>query len=104
VCLSSGRREFPWRGLRDAAQLIDVAGRGGVRLWLHGHRHASYHLLAPPRAPFPVINAGSATQSKVWSYAEYHFEGNHCQVRRRIYDPTLGGFRDSEAFALTLAG
>ncbi len=103
VCLSSGRRESPWRGLRDAAQLIDVAARGGVRLWLHGHRHASYHLLAPPRAPFPVINAGSATQTKVWSYAEYVFEGNHCRVRRRSFDPAAGGFRDRQAFELTLA-
>jgi 3',5'-cyclic AMP phosphodiesterase CpdA len=103
VCLSSGRREYPWRGLRDAAQLIEVAARGGVRLWLHGHRHASYHLVAPPRAPFPVVNAGSATQTKVWSYAEYHFEGNHCRVTRRTFDPGTGAFRDGQVFELMLA-
>ena len=103
ICLSSGRREYPWRGLRDAAQLIEVAARGGVRLWLHGHRHASYHLLAPPRAPFPVINAGSATQNKVWSYAEYSFDGNHVKVRRRVYEPGASCFCDRQAFELTLA-
>src|SRR5438270_371994 len=62
VSLSSGRRERRTHGLRDLEEVVRVAERGGVVLWVHGHRHTPYHLTPPPLSPFPVVCAGSATQ------------------------------------------
>ena len=47
--LSGGPGQWPARsGARTACaiwpELVDVAARGGVCLWLHGHRHGSYAL------------------------------------------------------------
>jgi 3',5'-cyclic AMP phosphodiesterase CpdA len=104
VYLASGRRERPWRGLRDLDRLLAVAAEGGVCLWLHGHRHGAYHLGESPAAPFPVLCAGSATQTARWSYSEYALEGNECEVVRRAFDPDTGGFHEAERFAVRLAG
>jgi 3',5'-cyclic AMP phosphodiesterase CpdA len=103
VCLASGKRERRTHGLRDLAELVDVAAEGGVSLWVHGHRHHAYHLTAPPQAPFPVVCAGSATQFGLWSYAEYRIDGASCRVLRRVYDPEQQAFRDGETFELALA-
>src|SRR5262249_19634240 len=43
VARASGRREPRVRVLRDLDDLLAVAQRGGVGLWLHGHRHDAYH-------------------------------------------------------------
>jgi 3',5'-cyclic AMP phosphodiesterase CpdA len=102
ICLSSGRPEHAARGLRDLSQLLQVAASGGVSLWLHGHRHHAYHFQQPPSAPFPVICSGSATQTNIWSYAEYAVEGRRWQTRQRIFDPDSGKFRDGPAFELQL--
>jgi 3',5'-cyclic AMP phosphodiesterase CpdA len=75
VCRDSGRYESRSHGLRDLARLIDVSSAGGVRLWLHGHRHGPYYHANPGPAPFPVICAGSATQRGRWSYMRYNVEG-----------------------------
>jgi 3',5'-cyclic AMP phosphodiesterase CpdA len=102
VYLASGRRERPWHGLRDLDDLLAVAAEGGVCLWLHGHRHAPYMLSEAQPAPFPVVCAGSATQTRLWSYSELVLEGNRCQVLRRFFDPDVGRFRDGEQFHLQL--
>jgi 3',5'-cyclic AMP phosphodiesterase CpdA len=104
VTLSSGRRERRTHGLRDLEEVVRVADRGGVVLWVHGHRHTPYHLTPPPLAPFPVVCAGSATQHGLWSYAEYRIEGTRCQVLRRVFDPARHGFRDGESFEVRLGG
>jgi 3',5'-cyclic AMP phosphodiesterase CpdA len=103
VVLASGRRERKVRALRDLDDLLRVANRGGVDLWLHGHRHKSYHHYNSKLTPFPVICAGSATQQKIWSYWVYTLQGRRLQVVRRSYDKKLEAFRDSEAFEWQLA-
>jgi 3',5'-cyclic AMP phosphodiesterase CpdA len=102
ICLASGRRERRSHGLRNLPELITVAARGGICLWLHGHRHGAYHLAQPPQAPFPVICAGSATQAGYWSYGEYTIAGGHCRVTRRVYSPRNRCFVDKEGFELEL--
>jgi hypothetical protein len=102
VCKASGKREQRAHGLRDLSRLVDVAARGGVSLWLHGHRHGAYHHARPPQAPFPVICAGSATQNGRWSYGEYTIHGRHLHGVRRIWDPHERRFRDSHPFELEL--
>ena len=103
ICLSSGRPEKVIHGLRDLADLIKVAVDGGISLWLHGHRHHFYELQQPPQAPFPVICAGSATQTGRWSYGEYAIEGLQCHARQRTFDPETRKFRDGLSFELQLA-
>jgi 3',5'-cyclic AMP phosphodiesterase CpdA len=103
VCRDSGRSESRSHGLRDLTRLVDVAARGGVGLWLHGHRHGAYHHANPGQAPFPVICAGSATLRGCWSYLRYTIEGSHFTALRREFDPARGAFRDAETFALELA-
>ncbi len=102
VCLARGQRERRSHGLRDLARVVEVAARGGVALWLHGHRHHPYVLTSPSLAPFPVVCAGSATQSGLWSYMEYRIDGLRCQVLPRVFDPVGGGFRDGAAFEIQL--
>ncbi len=103
ICRSNGRSERHSRCLRDLTRLVDVASRGGVGLWLHGHRHGPYHHANPGQAPFPVICAGSATQRGHWSYLRYTITGNRLAAVRREFDPHSGGFREAETFALDLA-
>src|SRR5262249_51094076 len=42
IAIPGGKPEHHFRVLRDLDRLIDVAQRGGVVLWLHGHRHDAY--------------------------------------------------------------
>jgi 3',5'-cyclic AMP phosphodiesterase CpdA len=102
VCKASGKREERLHGLRDLGELVDVATRGHIALWLHGHRHGAYHHERPSLAPFPVICAGSATQNKRWSYGEYTIQGNRLHGVRRLWDQGQHGFRDAAPFDLEL--
>jgi hypothetical protein len=103
VCLAQGGPEPSHHGLRDLADLIGVAARGGIRLWLHGHRHHPYHLTDTRSVPFPVVCAGSATQHGVWSYGEYTIEGQLLRGKRRVFSSRATAFRDDETFELRLA-
>lgn len=100
VCLANGARERRSHGLRDLDELAALAHRGGVRLWVHGHRHDPYHVVKPALASFPVICAGSATQTGHWSYSEYHLDGKTFHVLRRAYDEKERRFKDVESFEL----
>jgi 3',5'-cyclic AMP phosphodiesterase CpdA len=102
VCLSSGAPERPHHWLRDLDRLIEVAVRGGICLWLHGHRHHPYHLEAGRVAPFPIICAGSATQEGRWSYGEYTIQGQELHAVRHVYAPAAGAFQPAEEFELSL--
>jgi 3',5'-cyclic AMP phosphodiesterase CpdA len=103
IALHSGKKEPRVRGLRDLADVVDVAAQGGVRLWLHGHRHGSYFLDSPLGAPFAAICAGSATQRDLWSYGEYTIEDEKMRAVRRGYNLEKGVFEDREEFTLRLA-
>jgi 3',5'-cyclic AMP phosphodiesterase CpdA len=102
VCLADREPEPRWHGLRDLADVVKVAADGGVCLWLHGHRHVAYWKAKPPQAPFPVVCAGSATQTGRGGYGEYVIEGGYLKGLRRVYDVGSGEFRDGEAFEFEL--
>jgi 3',5'-cyclic AMP phosphodiesterase CpdA len=103
VQLSCGRPEWRSRHLRDLHDLLAVAREGGIGLWLHGHRHDSYHHHhGGEHAPFPVICAGSATQTGHWSYGEYVLSDGRLHGVRRVFDEQQGRFRDGPTFVAEL--
>jgi 3',5'-cyclic AMP phosphodiesterase CpdA len=102
VCLAGGSPERPHHGLRNLHRLVDVAHQGGVCLWLHGHRHCAYHRAVTALTAFPVVCAGSGTQSGFWSFSEYTLQGTSFRAVRRAFDEMSGGFRQVESFALEL--
>jgi 3',5'-cyclic AMP phosphodiesterase CpdA len=97
-----GRPERPWHLLRNLSELLDLAQRVGIGLWLHGHRHHPYRLDDPGVAPFPIICVGSATEAGIWGYNEYTLDGLHLHGTHRRFDPAQQRFQDAEAFELTL--
>jgi 3',5'-cyclic AMP phosphodiesterase CpdA len=102
VCRPTGRKEIAWRSLRDMKRTVSAAIDGGVGLWLHGHRHKGYHLPISKHAPFPVVCAGSATQTRIWSYCEYTLDGYRCRCSRRAFDPRTGTYYERESFEFRL--
>jgi 3',5'-cyclic AMP phosphodiesterase CpdA len=104
VWLADGRRERRIRALRDLDDLVDVCVRGGISLWLHGHRHHNYHTPPVEQVPFPVICAGSATQRGRWSYKDYTLTGHRLKVVTRVFDSGQNCFRDGTTYDLALPG
>lgn len=102
VALASGARERRTHGLRDVDRLVEVAARGGICLWLHGHRHQPYYHPAGTVAPFPVLCAGSTTQTGCWSYNEYVLDQSHLRVSRREFDCSTKDFHERERFEIEL--
>lgn len=102
IWLAEGRREHTFHGLRDLEDLIAVAERGGVVLWLHGHRHENYHHAHSERTPFPVICAGSTTQHGRWSYNDYTLSGSRLRAVQRVFVEEQGSFREGRTFELDL--
>jgi 3',5'-cyclic AMP phosphodiesterase CpdA len=102
LCLANGKRERRTHGLRDLPAVVAVAARGGVCLWLHGHRHGAYHLFKPELAPFPILCAGSATQTGFWSYGEYTIAGRQLHAVRRVFSPVTGRFEEQGTFEVQL--
>jgi 3',5'-cyclic AMP phosphodiesterase CpdA len=104
VCVASGRRERRTHGLRNLEEIVRIAARGGVCLWLHGHRHGLYQLARSDLAPFPVVCAGSATQHGRWAYAEHAVAGGVCTVTWRTYHSATGAFEETQSQTLELPG
>jgi 3',5'-cyclic AMP phosphodiesterase CpdA len=102
VWLADGRRERRIRALRDLDELVNVCARGGISLWLHGHRHHNYHTPPVEQVPFPVICAGSATQHGRWSYKDYTFLGHRLKVVTRVFDREQSAFFDERTYELEL--
>jgi 3',5'-cyclic AMP phosphodiesterase CpdA len=102
VCRDDGTHEKPSHALRDLDRLVTIAARGGVCLWLHGHRHGPYYHTEPRQAPFPAICAGSVTQQGCWSYKQYTIEGRRFRAVRRTYNPEQGAFQEARSFELEL--
>lgn len=98
IMLANGRPERAVRALRDLDQLVDVATRGRVSLWLHGHRHDWFFHPANDRYPFPIVCAGSATQNGRWSYSDIQIESGRLQIAQRSYDETSQGFKEARKF------
>ena len=102
ICVSTGLRERRSHGLHDLNQVLSVAEKGGVCLWLHGHRHEPYFFEQLPETPIAAVCAGTATQHGIWSYNEYTVEGDELRALRREFDPGDGRFRDAQEFDITL--
>jgi 3',5'-cyclic AMP phosphodiesterase CpdA len=102
VCDGRGGREKRSHQLRNMPDVVAVAERGGVCLWLHGHRHESFHFAKTAFSSFPVICVGSSTQMNYWGYNEYTITGHHLEGVRRVFDPGALHFRDAEQFTLEL--
>ena len=84
---------------------VDVAAKGGVKLWLHGHRHGFYCCREPPFATsFPVICGGSSTQTELVDALRI-YRLTAIAIRspcRRVYNPEKNMFEDADRFALQL--
>lgn len=99
---SKGQPEHIWHGLRDWREAIRVAADGGVSLWLHGHLHRPFALDAERAAPFPIICAGSATQTNIWVYNEYTIGDGKVKAVRRRYSPEHHAYHDRDVFEFSL--
>jgi 3',5'-cyclic AMP phosphodiesterase CpdA len=99
---ANGQPERSLRALRDLSGLLEVASRGGIGLWLHGHRHDTYYHAASDHAPFPVICAGSLTQRRHWSFSDYTLTETTLTVRRRVYHEKDKTFQDGKVFEIKL--
>ncbi len=104
VALANGHPERRSHGLRALEPLLRLAAQGQVRLWLHGHRHHPYLLPPTEQVPFPVICAGSATQSGCWSYNEYTLKDYSLEGLRRVFHPPSQSFHDAGVFTLPWTG
>jgi 3',5'-cyclic AMP phosphodiesterase CpdA len=102
VSLADGRPERRMRRLRDYPEVVKVAADGGVGLWLHGHRHKPYHHAAGKNYPFPLLCAGSATQSNLWTYSEYDVTGRTVKALRRVYSLAEQRFEDATTFEIEM--
>jgi 3',5'-cyclic AMP phosphodiesterase CpdA len=102
VVRASGWREPFLRHLRDLDAVIKVCEKGRVGAWLHGHIHAAFHFPKGLYAPFPIVCAGSATQTGLWSYGEYEVGDGALKGSVRGYDPEGDAFREVRSFEVEL--
>jgi 3',5'-cyclic AMP phosphodiesterase CpdA len=89
---SAGDVERRSHRLLDHREALATARQCGIQLWLHGHIHNPFVLEASGEIPFPVINAGSATQTRRWAHNEYQLDGNHLTMTQHLYDPERSEF------------
>jgi 3',5'-cyclic AMP phosphodiesterase CpdA len=99
---SKGQPERRLHGLRNWRTAMRVASEGGVSLWLHGHLHRPFALESAKAAPFPIICAGSATQTGIWAYNEYRVAGERLEAVRRVFSPGVGAFQDRDSFEVDI--
>lgn len=92
------------RALRDAQSLVELLGRVGAELVLHGHLHRTRVARVPgPAGDIPVVGVRSASDagSREGRRAQYHLyelaprRGGRASVRLRTrgYDEATGAFR-----------
>lgn len=99
---ADGKLERRSHRLLDHRRALDTAIRCQVSLWLHGHIHTPFVLPASDAIPFPVICAGSATQTNRWAHNEYRIDGTTLHGVRKVFQPESGTFREAEQFLFTL--
>ena len=101
---ADGLVEHRQHRLRDHAAVLAAARACGVGLWLHGHIHKRFVLEPTAGIPFPVVCAGSGTQTNRWSYAEYSIDGPAVRGLWRRYDPDADAYVDDGTFDLLMPG
>lgn len=96
-----GRPDDASHRLRDLDALLAIGGKGGVRLWLHGHRH-QWYLLNPAgtQLGFSAISAGSATEAGIGGYNEYVITGNQLRLVRRDFDTETRSLHERPAIEI----
>ncbi|MGL4552158.1 MAG: metallophosphoesterase family protein [Gemmataceae bacterium] len=102
VVRASGWREPFVRHLRDLDDVLRVCAAGRVSAWLHGHIHKAFHFPKGAYAPFPIVCAGSATQTGLWAYGEYEVAGGSLRASVRGYDPAGDAFGEVRTFEVEL--
>jgi 3',5'-cyclic AMP phosphodiesterase CpdA len=103
IARASGKPDYFVRHLRDLRDVVKVCEAGRISLWLHGHCHDAFHFPSGEVAAFPVICAGSATQTGLWSYGQYEITGRHLSATVRFFDATKQAFQTQRTFELELA-
>jgi 3',5'-cyclic AMP phosphodiesterase CpdA len=98
-----GRIERRSHRLRDHAAALAAAKDAGIGLWVHGHIHHPFVLAPGPDIPFPVICAGSATQTHRWAHNEYQIAGSTLTMTRRVWDLAAGKFVSEPPIVFDLA-
>lgn len=101
---ADGKVERRSHRLLDHRRVLAGVRDLGLSLWLHGHIHTPFVLPASADIPFPIICAGSATQTNRWAHNEYEIDGATLRGVRKVFDPATGGFREGGRFALDLPG
>ncbi len=96
----NGRVERRSHRLSDHKAVLAAAVEAKISLWIHGHIHRPFVL--DEGLPFPVICAGSATQTGRWAHNIYEFEGRELTMKRRTWNPTSGGFDEGEGRRIEL--
>jgi 3',5'-cyclic AMP phosphodiesterase CpdA len=102
VYRADGQPEKAWHGLRDVDALVEVARRGKIVAWLHGHLHTAYHLIPSHHLPFALLCAGSTTHKDLWTYGDYTLSANRLLIQWRTWDDPKGCFRDGARIELEL--
>jgi 3',5'-cyclic AMP phosphodiesterase CpdA len=101
VLRECGQRESGHHALANLDEVVEAARSIHISAWLHGHRHKAYCLAGC--LPFPVICAGSATDSGCWTYHQYEIEGRDLRVRRRVFRPAARRFEAGDSLELGLS-
>lgn len=99
---ADGQLERRGHRLRDHAATLEAARDAKIGLWLHGHIHQGFVLEPTRDIPFPIVNAGSCTQTNLWSYNRYTLTGHALDATRRTFDVATQKFADAGTFRLTL--
>lgn len=99
-----GKVERRSHRLTDHAAALAAAKEGGIGLWLHGHIHHPFVHMPSLAIPFPVVCAGSATQTNRWAHNEYVIAGRAVTMTRRVWHPESGRFLEQDRLAFEIAG
>jgi 3',5'-cyclic AMP phosphodiesterase CpdA len=100
---SHGRIEQRSHRLLDHRLALAAAKEAGIGLWLHGHIHKPFVLRPGHEIPFPVICAGSSTQTHRWAHNEYVIDGTKLTMTRRVWNPDEGEFQPERPIVFDLA-
>jgi hypothetical protein len=97
-----GRVERRSHRLLDHKAALAAATEAGIGLWVHGHIHQPFVHEPGLVIPFPVICAGSATQTNRWAHNEYVLDGSELTMTRRVWNPEEGRFDEAATYQFSL--
>ena len=95
---------FPHLFMPLTVRGLTLSGFGGIGLWLHGHIHHPFVLPLGSVIPFPVVCAGSATQTNRWAHNEYVIDGRDVTMTRRLWNPDDGRFDEAAKVKFEITG